>query len=568
MSREQPSRSSPSGTSSSKVSVVLGLKKEEEEAVQKRSHHVLMAMKKLGTEAGKAQNLPSAQAPVIAVLGSGGGLRAHIACLGVLSEMRKHGLLDAVTYLVGVSGSTWALSSFYAKDGNMEDIEAELEHRFDQKKWDLVQSLKKTIRAARSENYSLTDFWAYLVVSKQTRELQNSSLSSVKKHVEEGTLPYPIFAAIDSDFQPDWEKEKAQKTWFEFTPHHTGYPALGAYIPTTHFGSKFENGQLVRPEPERDLTFLKDQLLSLKEKLNLKSLSAVAVDTAAKLSELVMTCIQDPRPDTLETLQALQQRLEAQQGDEVSESEYSWLPKSIRSWNILPESQDTLGILNVLLKTGLCFRNWEWGTIHNFLYNHGDIEDKEMNTRKLLHLVDAGFAINTAYPLVLPPTREAHLILSFDFSAGDPFGTIRATADYCQHHNIPFPSVEEAKLQNSEAPASCYILKGDTGPVVMHFPLFNTDTCGDSDEIQKWIDTYSTIKLADSYSRDLVTQLLELSKKNVRKNKETILREMRSVARTISSFQGKVGLLVCQSPTAPLALVIQEKESQKLKTAK
>lgn len=54
-------------------------------------------------------NCPSsnAQAPVIAVLGSGGGLRAHIACLGVLSEMKELGLLDAVTYLAGVSGSTW-----------------------------------------------------------------------------------------------------------------------------------------------------------------------------------------------------------------------------------------------------------------------------------------------------------------------------------------------------------------------------------------------------------------------------------------------------------------------------
>lgn len=34
--------------------------------------------------------------------------------------------------------------------------------------------------------------------------------------------------------------------------------------------------------------------------------------------------------------------------------------------------------------------------------------------------MDAGLAINTPYPLVLPPARGAHLILSFDFSAGDP----------------------------------------------------------------------------------------------------------------------------------------------------
>jgi hypothetical protein len=44
-----------------------------------------------------------------------------------------------------------------------------------------------------------------------------------------------------------------------------------------------------------------------------------------------------------------------------------------------------------------------------------------MCSRKLLHLVDAGLAINSPYPLLLPPAWEVQLILSFDFSAGDPF---------------------------------------------------------------------------------------------------------------------------------------------------
>ncbi|KAM6154400.1 cytosolic phospholipase A2 gamma [Erethizon dorsatum] len=391
-----------------KVSIHPGLQKEEQEAVEKRSRHVLTALKKLSTKADEA--------PVIAVLGSGGGLRAHIACLGVLSELKRLGLLDAVTYLSGVSGSTWALSSFYTEDGDTEVTEAELKHRFDQKEWDLNQSLEKTAEAAKLGNYSLTDFWAYMVVSKQTRELQDSYLSSLTKHVEEGTLPYPIFAAIDGDLHHNKTKEKVQNIWFEFTPHHAGYPELGAYIPVTHFGSKFQKGILVRPEPERDLSFLK-----------------------------------------------------------------------------------------------------------------GGIKEKEMSTRELLHLVDAGFAINTPYPLVLLPARNVQLILSFDFSSGDPFETIRSTARYCHDHKIPFPTVEEAKLKewSGTAPDSCYILKEKNGPVVMHFPLFNKDTCGD--DVQKWIDTYGTIKTADSYTLDRVTQLLELSKENVRKNEEKIRSEIKNV---------------------------------------
>nr|XP_014432243.1 olfactory receptor 10A7-like [Pelodiscus sinensis] len=48
-----------------------------------------------------------AHMPNIAILGSGGGLRATIALMGTLVEMKKQGLLDAVMYLCGVSGSTW-----------------------------------------------------------------------------------------------------------------------------------------------------------------------------------------------------------------------------------------------------------------------------------------------------------------------------------------------------------------------------------------------------------------------------------------------------------------------------
>ncbi|PNJ41170.1 PLA2G4C isoform 15, partial [Pongo abelii] len=31
----------------------------------------------------------------------------------------------------------------------------------------------------------------------------------MKKPVEEGTLPYPIFAAIDNDLQPSWQEARA-----------------------------------------------------------------------------------------------------------------------------------------------------------------------------------------------------------------------------------------------------------------------------------------------------------------------------------------------------------------------
>ncbi|PNI29000.1 PLA2G4C isoform 1 [Pan troglodytes] len=514
-------------------------KKEEKAAVERRRLHVLKALKKLRIEADEA--------PAVAVLGSGGGLRAHIACLGVLSEMKEQGLLDAVTYLAGVSGSTWAISSLYTNDGDMEALEADLKHRFTRQEWDLAKSLQKTIQAARSENYSLTDFWAYMVISKQTRELPESHLSNMKKPVEEGTLPYPIFAAIDNDLQPSWQEARAPETWFEFTPHHAGFPALGAFVSITHFGSKFKKGRLVRTHPERDLTFLRglwgsalgntevirEYIFDQLRNLTLKGLWRRAVANAKSIGHLLFA--------RLLRLQESSQGEHPPPEDEGGEPEHTWLTEMLENWTRTslekqeqphedPERKGSLSnFMDFVKKTGICASKWEWGTTHNFLYKHSGIRDKIMSSRKHLHLVDAGLAINTPFPLVLPPTREVHLILSFDFSAGDPFETIRATTDYCRRHKIPFPQVEEAELDLwSKAPASCYILKGETGPVVMHFPLFNIDACGG--DIEAWSDTYDTFKLADTYTLDVVVLLLALAKKNVRENKKKILRELMNVA--------------------------------------
>ncbi|KAL1765376.1 cytosolic phospholipase A2 gamma isoform X2 [Sigmodon hispidus] len=586
MNPEESAKSEPHKRSG--VYFATGPQEEEKAAVNKRSPKVLEALQKLNIEADKA--------PVITVLGSGGGLRAYIACLGVLSEMKERGLLDAVTYLAGVSGSTWALSSFYINNGNMEGMEEDLKRRYKESEWDFEESLKKVIEAAKREDYSMTDFWAYFVVSRQTRELQNSNLSSIKKQVEEGLLPYPIFAAIDGDLQPDWKKRKTRRCWFEFTPHHAGYPSFGAYIPITQFGSRFENGKLLKDEPERDLTYLRglwgsaladiedikkhiwDMLTELRAKLKQEHLHITETGPARYMEspemqvdevllDLMMAYVKDQNdPSIRDKLQALQQALSAKR-DEFGE----WLAEIVQKWNeISPKEKEqfleyllyccigtkTQGHHNIavyspmswirgllqdtftfLCKTGICCWRWEWGTVYNFLYKHGNITDEVMQTREFLHLIDAGLAINTPYPLVLPPAREAHLILSFDFSAGDPLETIRSTADYCQCHGIPFPKVREDQLKEwAKAPESCYILRGETGPVVMHFTLFNKNNCGD--DIETWRKKYETMKLSDFYTPDLVTDLLRMSKMNVRINIDNILTEMRKVVGKPGNFIG------------------------------
>ncbi|PIO29713.1 hypothetical protein AB205_0068880, partial [Aquarana catesbeiana] len=141
--------------------------------------------------------------------------------------------------------------------------------------------------------------------------------------------------------------------------------------------------------------------------------------------------------------------------------------------------------------------------------------------KKLNHLVDAGLEINTPYPLVLPPHRKVDLILSFDFSLGDPFETLKRTTKYCKDHWIPFP-VNTKERYEFPPTKSCYVFEGDgyETPDVMHFPLFNTQTCGEALNLYRLSKKYAA--RVPSYDTSMMNELLDIAKKNVESNMEEI----------------------------------------------
>jgi hypothetical protein len=47
------------------------------------------------------------QIPVIAVMATGGGIRAMTSLYGQLAGLQELGLLDCISYITGASGSTW-----------------------------------------------------------------------------------------------------------------------------------------------------------------------------------------------------------------------------------------------------------------------------------------------------------------------------------------------------------------------------------------------------------------------------------------------------------------------------
>uniref|UniRef100_A0A8C4WLT7 PLA2c domain-containing protein n=1 Tax=Gopherus evgoodei TaxID=1825980 RepID=A0A8C4WLT7_9SAUR len=128
--------------------------------------------------------------PNITILGSGGGLRAMIALQGTLVEMKKQGLLDAVLYLCGVSGSTWCMSTLYKdKDWTekVQDLEERLCDTLSKSSWDLHKAYSLVCQAAKDELFSLTDVWASFVVYKILKQV-----GSFLKRGLQGSLGYPF----------------------------------------------------------------------------------------------------------------------------------------------------------------------------------------------------------------------------------------------------------------------------------------------------------------------------------------------------------------------------------------
>ncbi|XP_043352097.1 cytosolic phospholipase A2 gamma-like [Dermochelys coriacea] len=196
--------------------------------------------------------------PNIAILGAGGGLRAMIALHGTLQELQKHGLLDTIMYLCGVSGSTWCMSSLY-KNGDwaekLQALEESMCARLSKYTWSIPKATKMLLEAAKDENYSLTEFWAYTVIYGMLHELDKGHLSEQRSASENGHNPYPIYAAVD---EQSFSKvtEYSSASWFEFTPHEASFLGNGASVPMEYFRSEYKNGELKNQKEEKSMSYL------------------------------------------------------------------------------------------------------------------------------------------------------------------------------------------------------------------------------------------------------------------------------------------------------------------------
>ncbi|XP_061199692.1 cytosolic phospholipase A2 zeta isoform X5 [Neopsephotus bourkii] len=235
--------------------------KEEREFLEKRKKIVSEALRKtLHLKESPSKD----EVPVVAVVGSGGGMRALTSFYGSLAGLQQLGLLDATIYLCGISGSTWCLSTLYQDpEWSQKDLQ------------DAIRRAQATVSSSKAGAFSperlkyyfqelkameisgrkvsFTDLWGLIVEYFLQQKEDPSKLSDQQEAVKWGQNPYPIYAAVN--VRPSISGDDFAE-WCEFTPYEVGFRKYGAFVRTEDFNSEFFMGRIIQKHPEPRICFL------------------------------------------------------------------------------------------------------------------------------------------------------------------------------------------------------------------------------------------------------------------------------------------------------------------------
>jgi hypothetical protein len=226
----------------------------EYEALVKRRAKVKKAIEELvGYPVGE-QNVPT-----IAIVTSGGGDRASLMTLGSLIGAEKTGILDCVSYIATLSGSTWAVATWLTSGRSLQEhrdmivraLEISIDEMTPQEVKVFLSALM--VKLAYGQPITLVDYWGAMVGTRLMRDrgdqVHYTRLSDQRMRVSTGDYPLPIYTLVRAE-------EHAQfNSWYECTPWEFGGAWLNCYIPTWACGRRFFSGNSLDDSPEQPLAF-------------------------------------------------------------------------------------------------------------------------------------------------------------------------------------------------------------------------------------------------------------------------------------------------------------------------
>ncbi|KAH0620646.1 hypothetical protein JD844_021312 [Phrynosoma platyrhinos] len=441
--------------------------KEERGFLEKRKNVVSQALKKtlkLREDPGKDE------VPVVAVLGSGGGIRALTSFYGSLFGLQQLNLLDCITYLAGISGTTWCMSMLYQdSEWSCKDLSGAIISARDKISSSKVaafsserlkyyfQELNAMENAGRK--VSFTDLWGLIVEYFLQQKEDQSKLSDQQEAVKRAQNPYPIYAAVN--VMPNISGD-------DFA---VGFRKYGAFVRTEDFDSEFFMGRLIKKHPEPRICYLQGMWGSAFA-ASLDDVFLKVVGSGLTFLESlgdVVRVIDDCRrfhfrdPMRLKTRMVIPGGLLLQLFQDFFKSRVT-AGETFNFMQGLYLHKDY-----VSLKKFIAWKGTHLDAFPNRLTPMADS----------LYLVDGGFSINSPFPLMLQPERDVDVILSFNYSWEAPFEVLELTQKYCKEHEIPFPQINVSK-EDEDNPKECYVFmdaENPKTPIVLHFPLVNDTFC-------------------------------------------------------------------------------------------
>lgn len=558
----------------------LALCDKEKQFRQTRRERVMEGIKNL-LQDEKPRFLPSSveEVPVIAIAGSGGGFRAMVGFSGVMKALIESGVLDCATYIAGLSGSTWYMSTLYSHpdfpNKGPEEINQELMHRVSSNPLRLLlpQHITSYIQAlwnkkATGQPVTFTDIFGMLIGETLIPTRMDIRLSDIQEKINDAQSPMPLFTCLH--VKPD-VSELMFADWVEFSPYEIGMAKYGTFMTPDLFGSKFFMGTVVRKYTENPLHFLMGVWGSafsilFNRVLGVKDNTAGGSTMEEELEQI--------KPQHILGEDSLDNDEEPRKGGtESQEAEEEYHRTAQNSW--VQRMFTSLFSESALFNT----REGRAGKVHNFMlglnlntsfpFSPGNdfgcvapTSDDEVDAvtdpdefdriyepldvkSKKIHVVDSGLTYNLPYPLILRPQRTVDLIISFDFSArpsdsSPPFKELLLAEKWARMNKLPFPKIDP-KVFDREGLKECYVFKPRKGekncPTVIHFVLVNINfrkfkapgvpreteqekDLADFDIFDDPESPYSTFNF--QYSNEAFTQLHNLMEFNTLNNLEVI----------------------------------------------
>ncbi len=277
------------------------LSSEEKEFVNNRSLEVQKAISLLTGETVSIENIPQ-----IACAFSGGGDRAMVLTAGFMQGLSDLKILDSLTYISALSGSTWYIGPWVLNQKpsanqtiTIDTYNNMLRNKIKNNTFDIVSTTNQrsiNIKQVASESIfpsvvfnqiiSSVHFYgallAHAFLSDFGAKEQAQRLSSQLESTKNGNVPWPIYTSI-SMAKDDEGTYRYQ--WYEFNPAQVRNLELNFSLPSYGFGRIFENGQSTGFAPEQSFGFLMGIFGSAFE-VNLKDVQRIfSVDEATTLAQ-------------------------------------------------------------------------------------------------------------------------------------------------------------------------------------------------------------------------------------------------------------------------------------------